>query len=46
MTDRMRSSSCSTPFRPSLVSSALAAALQAGSAWAVEPFVLKDIRVE
>jgi outer membrane protein insertion porin family len=32
--------------RPSLLSIALAAALQAGSAWAVEPFVLKDIRVE
>jgi len=32
--------------RPSLLSIALAAALHAGSAWAVEPFVLKDIRVE
>ena len=32
--------------RPSLLSLALVAALQAGSAWAVEPFVLKDIRVE
>ncbi|HEX7438538.1 MAG TPA: outer membrane protein assembly factor BamA [Caldimonas sp.] len=33
-------------FRPSLLSIALATALHAGSAWAVEPFVLKDIRVE
>ena len=33
-------------FRPTLVSIALATALHAGSAWAVEPFVLKDIRVE
>ncbi len=32
--------------RPSLLSLALVAALQAGYAWAVEPFVLKDIRVE
>ena len=32
--------------RPTVLSLALAAALQAGSAWAVEPFVLKDIRVE
>ena len=32
--------------RPTLVSLAVAASLQAGSAWAVEPFVLKDIRVE
>ena len=46
MTDRMRSSSRSTPFRPSLLCLALAAALQAGSAWAVEPFPVKDIRVE
>ncbi|HEY9238931.1 MAG TPA: outer membrane protein assembly factor BamA [Burkholderiaceae bacterium] len=42
----MRLSSRSTPFRPSLVCLALAAALQAGSAWAVEPFPVKDIRVE
>ena len=37
-----------TPYalRPSLLSLALATALHAGSAWAVEPFVLKDIRVE
>ncbi len=32
--------------RPTLVSLALCAALQSGAAWAVEPFVLKDIRVE
>jgi outer membrane protein insertion porin family len=36
----------SSALRPTLLSIALAAALQAGSAWAVEPFVLKDIRVE
>jgi outer membrane protein insertion porin family len=50
MTDRMRSFSRSflrpTPFRISLLSVALAAALQAEPAFAVEPFVLKDIRVE
>ena len=34
------------PLRLSFLSLALAAALYAGSAWAVEPFVLKDIRVE
>ncbi len=34
------------PLRLSLLSLALASALHAGSAWAVEPFVLKDIRVE
>ena len=33
-------------FRPTVLSLALAAALHAGSAWAVDPFVLKDIRVE
>ncbi|WIT11807.1 outer membrane protein assembly factor BamA [Paucibacter sediminis] len=32
--------------RPSLLSLALAATLQSGAAWAVDPFVLKDIRVE
>src|SRR5205809_8106537 len=32
--------------RPTVLSIALAAALQAGSAWAVDPFELKDIRVE
>ena len=47
MTDRMRSSSPRSTFlRPSVLCIALAAALQAGSAWALEPFVLKDIRVE
>ena len=33
-------------FRPSVLSFALAAALQSGAAWAVDPFTLKDIRVE
>ncbi len=33
-------------FRPPVLSLALAAALQCGAAWAVEPFTLKDIRVE
>ncbi|HUG26539.1 outer membrane protein assembly factor BamA [Piscinibacter sp.] len=42
----MRSSSRPRSFRPAVLSFALAAALQAGSAWAVEPFELKDIRVE
>jgi outer membrane protein insertion porin family len=47
MTDRMLPTFRSTPsFRPTLLCIALATALQAGSAWAVEPFVLKDIRVE
>ncbi len=46
MTDRMRLSSRPTSFRPSIVCLALAAVLQAGSAWAVEPFAVKDIRVE
>src|SRR6478735_1647602 len=32
--------------RPTVLSIALAAALHAGSAWAVTPFELKDIRVE
>jgi outer membrane protein insertion porin family len=36
----------SNRFRPSILSVALATALQLGSAWAAEPFVLKDIRVE
>jgi outer membrane protein insertion porin family len=36
----------SARLRPSVLSLALAAALQTGSAWAVDPFVLKDIRVE
>lgn len=42
----MRIRSRLDPFRPSLLSIALAAALQAGTAHAVEPFTLKDIRVE
>ncbi|MEO7150804.1 MAG: outer membrane protein assembly factor BamA, partial [Burkholderiaceae bacterium] len=42
----MRPSSRSSLFRPCVLSVALAASLQVGSAWAVEPFVLKDIRVE
>ncbi len=52
MTDRMRSSSSRLKLflRPSLSSLALATALVCGlhgvEAWAVEPFVLKDIRVE
>ena len=47
MTDRMLFTTRSTSFfRPSIVCVALAAALQAGSAWAVEPFAVKDIRVE
>ncbi len=46
MTDRMPSTSRLTVLRPSILSIALAAALHAGSAYAVEPFVLKDIRVE
>ncbi len=36
----------SAPLRPSFLMLALAAALQSGAAWAVDPFVLKDIRVE
>ena len=46
MTHRMRISSGFTNLRPSIFCIALAAALHAGSAYAVEPFVLKDIRVE
>ncbi|WP_372526209.1 outer membrane protein assembly factor BamA [Piscinibacter sp.] len=42
----MRFSSRLSSFRPSVLSLALAAALTAGSAWGVEPFKLKDIRVE
>ena len=44
--DRMRFPFPLARFRPSILNLALAAALQAGHAWAVEPFVLKDIRVE
>ena len=36
----------SFPFRPAVLAVAVAAALQAGSVWAVEPFQLNDIRVE
>lgn len=32
--------------RPSILTLALVAALQSGAAWAVDPFVLKDIRIE
>ena len=46
MTDRMLFTTRSTSFRPTLLCIALAAALQAGSAWAIEPFPVKDIRVE
>lgn len=42
----MRPSTRLSSFRPTVLSLALAAALQAGNAWAVEPFQLKDIRVE
>jgi outer membrane protein insertion porin family len=43
----MSSSHCKSALkRPSLLTLALAAALQSGAAWAVDPFVLKDIRVE
>ena len=42
----MRPSSRLNLLRPSILSLALAAALQAVPAWAVEPFQLKDIRVE
>ena len=44
MTQRMRSFSRKNSLRPFCI--ALAAALQASLVWAVEPFVLKDIRVE
>src|SRR6218665_232471 len=33
-------------WRPTVLSLALAASLHSGAAWAVDPFVLKDIRVE
>ncbi len=42
----MRPSHRRSSFRPTVLCLALAAALQAGSAWAVEPFQLKDVRVE
>ena len=46
MRPTLRFPSSLTSFRPSLICVALATALQAGSAWAVEPFKLVDIRVE
>ncbi|MBP6223948.1 MAG: outer membrane protein assembly factor BamA [Rhizobacter sp.] len=46
MRPTLRFPSSLTSFRPSLICLALATALQAGSAWAVEPFKLVDIRVE
>ncbi len=49
MTHRMRLPVRSTRlarFRPPLLSIAIASALQVGAAFGVEPFVLKDIRVE
>jgi outer membrane protein insertion porin family len=46
MRPTLRIPSRSTSFRPALISLALAAALHTGSAWAVEPFKLVDIRVE
>jgi len=46
MTDRMSFTTRSTFFRPSVVCVALAAALPAAPVWAVEPFAVKDIRVE
>jgi len=42
----MHFSSALARFRPSVLCLALAAALESGNAWAGEPFVLKDIRVE
>ncbi|WP_298827753.1 outer membrane protein assembly factor BamA [uncultured Piscinibacter sp.] len=42
----MPSSRRAHAFRPTVLSLALAAALHTGVAWAVDPFVLKDIRVE
>ena len=46
MTDRMLLITRPSSFRPTILCIALAAALQAGSAWAVEPFAVSDIRVE
>ncbi len=46
MTDRMLFTSRSPWFRPSVVCVAIAAALPVASAWAVEPFTVRDIRVE
>jgi outer membrane protein insertion porin family len=38
--------SCLIRLRPTLLGAALAAVMFSGSAWAVEPFTLRDIRVE
>ena len=38
--------SCLIRLRPTLLGAALAAVLLSGSAWAAEPFTLRDIRVE
>jgi outer membrane protein insertion porin family len=46
MIQRMRFFPLVSPFRFSAVYVALVTALQVGPAWAVEPFVLKDIRIE
>ena len=46
MTDRMSFTTRSNFFRPSIVCVALAAGLPGVSAWAVEAFPVKDIRVE
>lgn len=46
MTDRMSFTTRSISFSPSIVCVALVAALPAASAWAVEPFAVKDIRVD
>jgi outer membrane protein insertion porin family len=46
MTDRMRSSLRPNRLRSPLLAAAIATALHVGSAWAVEPFAVKDIRVE
>jgi outer membrane protein insertion porin family len=42
----LRSLARSASLRPALISAVVVAALTAGSAWAVEPFKLADIRVE
>lgn len=46
MRPTLRTFFCLTSFRPLLVSLFLAMAFHGGSAWAVEPFRLADIRVE
>ena len=42
----MRPTARALDLRPTVIAFALAAAFHAGAAWAVDPFVLKDIRVE